>query len=86
MMKNLIWLYIVNTALLFFPLCRQFIIIVRSPENDPDIKTKVVFFISSICLLIGMWACYYKVVEAAWIFFLIIIVISVWTYRHEGKK
>lgn len=82
---NIIWLYYLNTAIFCFPLWKQFKIIVRSPEEDPNIYSKVLFFVSGLALIIAMWFCYFRIRNAAWLFFLVIIVIASWTYNYKPK-
>jgi hypothetical protein len=73
-------LYLVNTVLLIIPLWIQFGIIIKSPIGDKEIIRKVLFFIFDMCIMAAMWLGYYEVRGAAWFFFLIAIIVNVWTY------
>lgn len=84
-MKTLI-LYIINTVLLLVPIVKQFLIIARSPEDDKKIGLKTFVFSFSLLLMAAMWLCYFEVKSVGGIFFLMAIVIIVWTYKDEKFK
>lgn len=85
-MKPILWLYIINTVVFTLVLAKQFLIIVKSPENDEHFTQKVLFFVFNIMIMITMWLCYFRIRESAWFFFGIAIFIAVWTYYHKPKQ
>jgi hypothetical protein len=68
------------------PIVKQFLIIVRSPLNDKKVIRKTVVFTFSLALLAAMWLCYMEIKSAGGFFFLMAIVIIVWTYKDEKFK
>lgn len=82
-MKIILVLYLLNTVLFAIPLVKQFLIIVRSPRMDNRIVNKVVVFICCLTMLAAMWMCYFMVRGAAWFFFLMAIIVIVWSYKDE---
>lgn len=85
-MNKIIYLYYLNTIIFCFPLWRQFMIIARSPDDDPNLWTKVGFFVFTLALVAGMWLCYFRIREAAWFFFLVAALIAVWVYFKPQTK
>lgn len=79
MEKNLS-IYLLNTLLLLFPIVKQFMLIVNSPEGDQYIVSKTMFFVFSLLLMAIMWLCYMKSIDIAGVLFTIIISISIWSY------
>lgn len=79
-------LYCVNTVLLLIPIVKQFLIIVRSPEKDNYIAIKTLVFLFSLFMLAAMWFSYLSMKGAGGFFFLIAIVIIIWTYKDEKFK
>lgn len=75
-----------NTVLLLIPIVKQFLIIVRSPENDKNIAVKTLVFMFSLFMLAAMWFSYMNMKGAGGFFFLIAIVIIIWTYKDEKFK
>jgi hypothetical protein len=80
MSHKIIILYFLNTLIFIFPLYRQFMIIAKSDDDDPEIIFKVGFLIFNLSILSAMWLCYFQIRDAAWYFFLIAILISFFTY------
>ncbi len=79
-------LYIMNTVLLLVPIVKQFIIVWHSPNDDKKITLKTMVLIFSLAMMAAMWLCYFSIRSAGGFFFLIAILVIVWTYRDEKFK
>ena len=79
-------LYIMNTILLIVPIVKQFLIVARSPNDDRKIMLKTAVLIFSLAMMAAMWLCYFSVRSAGGFFFLISILVIVWTYKDEKFK
>lgn len=86
LMKNITYLYLLNTAILMFPLVKQFKILVHSPDRDPLFIGKLLFFVFNLTILVAMWLCYLRIREAAWFFFMIVVIIAAWAYYKPKKQ
>lgn len=85
-MSTILILYLLNTILFSVVLVKQFLIISRAPIKDEKIVNKVVVFICCLALMAAMWLCYFMVRGAAWFFFLMAIIVIVWSYKDEKFK
>lgn len=82
-MTFLMFLYFVNTLLFCWPIWNQFITIVESPPDDKDIIRKTEILIVSMCMLTAMWLSYFGIIEGAWFFFLVAILVR--THKYSKK-
>jgi uncharacterized membrane protein len=81
-MNAILVLYWINTLLFLYPIWKQFMIIVRSPEPDKELNRKLGALFLSLAMLAAMWLCYYAVKTSAWFFFLIAILVLI----YKNKK
>jgi hypothetical protein len=85
-MNATLFLYILNTVLLIVPIIKQFLIVARSPHDDKKVTLKTMILIFSLSMMAAMWLCYFSVRSAGGFFFLIAILVIVWTYKDEKFK
>lgn len=93
MTAAIVTLFIIGTILFLFTLGKQFTIVTKSPESDPFIRGKVLFFVFNICIVICvtglLFACLTnnkQVLIPSGVFYIASALISVWAYYSHPKK
>lgn len=83
-MKLIYW-YLIPTAMIILVLIRQIKIIIYSPKGDQHLKSKVAFLVFSLFFMSGMWFCAFKFPDMAFVFYLGMAMISLWTYLSKNS-
>lgn len=72
--------YLIGSVLFIATLCKQFLIVVESPEHDKLLISKILFFLFNIFVLLFTWLIRKSHEDYAAPFFIAAGLIGVWTY------